>query len=309
MKNFLRLGLLACSLLDPSLAQAATCYWVGGSGTWSTTNIVNWASGTGGTPSTCAATGGVPKQGTDIATVDGAATGLNGGTVTVDSSMNGASLGAILAGNMNGTLDFTVNNPSMTLTSVATPLSFTGTGTRTIKLGTGTFTETQPSIIIDLTVTGGMTGSNFSGATIVVQSTAGSGTQLFNGGGQSFGILTIAARSNGQAVLMSGANTFTTINLTGPLTFGFPAAVTTTVTNLNVSGTSSGYALIGDISTVNTQSTIAVTNPAISRAIFRNAVFTTSAVNSTNSIDAGNNNFNGGIVSNPTGIIGIIGGQ
>jgi hypothetical protein len=68
--------------------------------------------------------------------------GLNGGTITVDSTMSGTTLTQITTDAMNGTLDFSVNNPSMTIGT----FSSSGSSTRTLKMGSGTFTITATNV-------------------------------------------------------------------------------------------------------------------------------------------------------------------
>lgn len=276
-----------------------------GGGHWGTGNSTNWASGTGGTVGTCAATGGVPKQSADTATFDGAS---GGGTVTVDTTMNGTTLTAITAGAFTGTLDFSVNNPSMSFISTGTAISFTGTGTgRIFKLGSGTFTISDRGSF-DFTTTTGAGVQSLASATIVMSSTAVAGQQLFAGGGFTYGTLTINGRATGQgAIFGAQVNTFTTVNLTGPLALNISAAQT--ITNLNVSGNASNYVNFPALTPQSTTITLTVTNAAIDRAILRGVIFAGSSPAATNSIDMGNNNMNGGSITPPSGGGGhIIGG-
>jgi hypothetical protein len=224
MKKLFGLFLLALTFLAPGLAQAATCFWVGGTGSWSTSNQASWSSGTGGAGSTCAATGGIPKQATDIATFDASS---GGGTVTVDSTMNGVTMATILAGAFTGTLDFSVNNPSMTLT---TALSLTGTGTRKFLLGTGTFTLTAASgNVYDLTTVTNLDGaSNFAANFTFTSTTANA--RNFVGNAKTYGTFTISANSSRGVVVISGANTFAAISIGDGNNIQLPVGVTTTVT-------------------------------------------------------------------------------
>lgn len=298
--------LLALALfLLPISAEAATCFWVGGTGSWSTANTASWASSTGGTTGTCAATGGVPKQSADVATFDGAS---GGGTVTVDSTMNGVSLNSIAAGAFTGTLDFSVNNPSMTFTSTGTAIGFSGAGTgRIFKLGSGTFTISDRGSFDFGTTTGAGTQS-LASATIVMGSTAVAGQQAFNGGGFAYGTLTINGRATGQGAVIQQINTFTTLNLNGPLFLNI--ATGQTITNLNISGSASNYVFLPEATTQSTTGALAVTNAAIDHAIIRGVIFSGASPIATNSIDMGNNNMNGGSITPPAPAGGghIIGG-
>lgn len=158
-------------------AEAASCFWIGGAGLWSTTNTASWASATGGTTGTCAATGGVPKQAADTAIFDASS---GGGVVTVDSTLNGSTLSTITMGAFTGTLDFSVNNPSMTLGgNGVTAFDITGAGTRTLKLGSGTFTCKSTGNICFSVAT--ITGLTFTGgsATINLVDNGSAGTLQF----------------------------------------------------------------------------------------------------------------------------------
>lgn len=305
MKHFLRLAAFLAVFAVSLNANAASCFWVGGTGSWSTANGASWSNASGGGASTCAATGGVPKNVGDLATFDGAS---GGGTVTVDGTMNGVSIASITAGAFTGTIDWSVNNPSMTFTSTGNPISFSGAGAgRIFKLGSGTFTISAQGTF-DFGTTTGIGTQSLASATIVMNSTALAGQQAFNGGGQTYGTLTVNGRATGQGFTIAQANTFTTLNLNGPLVMS-SAGVTTTVTNLNVAGSASAYVNFPAITTQSTTATINVTTAVVDRAILRGVVFGTSAVTATNSIDMGNNNMNGGSITPPVGGAGrIIGG-
>lgn len=226
-------------------AEAATCNWVGGTGTWSTTNGVNWSSSSGGAGGTCAATGGVPKQAGDVATFDALS---GGGTVTVDSTMNGTTINTITMGAFTGTLDFSVNNPSMTLGGVGiTSFNITGTGTRTLKLGSGTFTCKSQSNLCFSAAT--ITGLTFNGGSATINMTDGgsgnsSAIQLANNTigfsgvtiSASFTVKGLAAQliaSDSFANLtMSGGSVLRT-NSGGTYTFSGTVTVTGTLNNPN----------------------------------------------------------------------------
>lgn len=232
MNKLFGLFFLALAFLAPDLAQAATCFWVGGPGTWNASNTTSWASGTGGTPGTCAATGNIPKQATDVATFDGAS---GGGTVTVDSTINGVTMAGITAGAFTGTLDFSVNNPSLTLT---TSLSLTGSGARKILLGSGTFTLTGAATIFDLGTTTNLDPTSVLTAPIVFSGSTAF-ARIFSGGGRTYGSLTIATNSSQGPVNIGGNNTFASISLAAGTTLGLSQGSTTTITNAGSLGTGS----------------------------------------------------------------------
>src|ERR1700688_4568565 len=113
----LALGLIFLFLVIVD-ASAATRFWVGGTGTWDSSTTTNWSASTGGA-------GGASVPGSsDTVTFDGASGGgvvtVNfGGTITLQSLTTGA---------FTGTLDFSVNNNSVTLTT-GNGFNNSGTGT------------------------------------------------------------------------------------------------------------------------------------------------------------------------------------
>src|SRR5689334_24115345 len=103
----------------------ASRFWVGGTGTWDSSDTTHWAATSGG-----AGGQSVPGSG-DTVTFDGSSGGgtvtLNfGGTITVQSITMGA---------FTGTWDNSVNNNDITVTASGSCFSGSGSGTRTIKLG------------------------------------------------------------------------------------------------------------------------------------------------------------------------------
>jgi hypothetical protein len=107
----------------------ASRFWVGGTGTWDNSTTTHWAASTGG-----AGGQSVPASADDV-TFDA---NSGGGTVTVAATINGTNtIHSFTCGAFTGTLDFSANNPSITITRF---FSCSGTGTRTINMGSGTFT-------------------------------------------------------------------------------------------------------------------------------------------------------------------------
>ncbi len=271
MMNFLRVLVFAAALFA-SPAFAATCFWVGGTGTWSTSNTASWSSSSGGAGGTCAGTGGVPKQAADTATFDGSS---GAGTVTVDSTMNGVTLTSIAAGAFTGTLDFSANNPSMTLT-----FSFvaSGAGVHTINLGSGTFTFTS--------TTGGLWDAGTSsgnltlsaGSSTIVYSSNANGARAFNGGGKTYGTLTISTPGSfttNPAVTVSGNNTFATLNVNPSVWIRLGSGSTTTITNaFNWTGTSSSAAIMLDGGTGGTTTISSANNGTITWGVVSGVAFT-----------------------------------
>lgn len=204
-------------------------------GHWGTGNTSNWASATGGTVGTCAATGGVPKQAADTATFDGSS---GGGTVTVDSTINGVTLTQITMGAFTGTLDFSVNNPSITLTSL---FSNNGSALRRLNLGSGTFTLAGlTGNVWDFGTTTNLTFN--AGTSVILISPSGSptGTRTFNTTNITYATMTVASFANTQATespFSVTQGTFGTLNVNGPSIFSL-TSTTITVTNMNFLGTS-----------------------------------------------------------------------
>jgi hypothetical protein len=142
----------------------AARFWVGGSGTWDTSNTTNWSATSGG-----AGGASVPTS-ADTVTID-ASSGT--GTIIVNTNFNIISLTCGAMNNM--TLDFATNNNSPTIITI---FSITGTGIRTINLGNGTFTLSGTGTIfqgttdINLTLNPGNSTilfSNTSNSLIIIQ--------------------------------------------------------------------------------------------------------------------------------------------
>ena len=244
MKSFFRYALVALALCFVSLpANAATCFWVGGTASYDSVNTTSWASGTGGTPGTCAATGGIPKNAGDLATFDG---NSGGGTVTVcgaltttcPSGTGSLSIATITSSAFTGTLDFSAINPNVTLTTSWTDA---GSGTHTVNMGAGNWTFVGGSGATVINFTGAsMTLAANSSTITVTNNTSGSTTLALNG--KTFNIVTLGPFSNAAAgpIFTTGANTFATLNLTTPVSWRPTGNVIQTITNaVNWVGTAS----------------------------------------------------------------------
>lgn len=282
MKNLFRAFALFATFFFASAAQSATCFWVGGTGTYDLVNTASWASSTGGTGGTCAATGGIPKQTVDIATFDGAS---GGGVVTVNTNF---SIATFTAGAFTGTIDFATNNIAPTVTS---QYIWSGAGTRTVNCGPGPFTVSGTNTngnSWDVTTATGLTMSCASTA-IVIGAPTGASTQAFVGGGQSYGSLSVAGRSNGGTFTLSGSNSFGTLGLSGPIDATFANGTTQTVTNaLNWVGTSAAAILVHS-STTSVASLAVAVGSTISWGVLRDMNFTGNTVAASNSLNLGGN--------------------
>lgn len=228
MNKLLGLFLLALAFLAPVSAEAANRFWVGGTGTWDSTSTTHWSTTTGG------GSGASVPGSSDIAIFDGSS---GGGTVTVDSTINGATLQQITAGAFTGTLDFSANNPSLTL---SIGLSLTGSGTRTINLGSGTFTftATGSASIIDAGTTTGLT-PTFQNASYALTGNNAL-IRTINSGGQTFGPLSVGSNTSKGAIALQGGGTYASISVADGNVINISQLTTVTVTGaLTATGTAS----------------------------------------------------------------------
>lgn len=295
MCNIIRSFVFLAVLFVCSSAHAATCFWVGGTGNYDSVNIVSWASGTGGTASTCAATGGIPKNAGDIATFDGAS---GGGTVTVcgasaatcPSSSGNLNIGQVTMGAFTGALDFATRNPAVTL---SVGFSGTGTGTRTLNMGSGAWTVNSggSGSIWNMATTTGLT---FNAGTSTLTLNISSAAPIFAGGGLTYSTVAFNINSTGNGVIVSGANTFATWQLGAGISVSMPQSTTTTVTNAyTFTGTSSApisfsSSTFGTAATVSTASGTATCAWCVFRAMAFTGGATFTASNSLNSgLDTG----------------------
>jgi hypothetical protein len=145
----------------------------------------------------------------------------------------------------------------------------------------------------------------------VIAASATSANQTFAGGGNSYGTLTVNARSgNADPVTITGANTFANVNLNAPAMVVFPALTTTTISNaFNWAGSSSNQLFVTNNNSVSVQAATIAAGAAstISWAAIRGITFTTNTVTATNSFDLKGNT---GVTITPpsTGGGHIIGG-
>ncbi len=279
-------------------ANAATCFWVGGTGTWdNATDGAHWANSTGGSASSCAATGGVPKNAGDVAAFD---FNSGGGTVTNNVNLN---IGAISMGSFGGTLDFATNNKTVTLSSFAN----SGNAARTLNMGSGTWTITGTSgIIWDQNVVLGLT-FNPNTSNLVFSATSASTRTMTPGGGSIlYKTVTIAANSAGGIFLFNGSLNTDIWNVVGP------EAIQISVAGLNANtlgftGTSGGNIFLFT-STPGSTGSLAVPSGTQSMAFVgaRDIVFGGGATfNLTCSLDLGHNS--GATISPITGACGSAG--
>lgn len=316
---FILAALAFAALASP--AFAVNCFWVGGTGTWDGTNTggggaggIKWASATGGGTACTATSGpaaGVPGP-SDTATFDA---NSGGGTITGSPTGTGLTLTTLTTGAFTGTLDFSVSNPSLTIST----WDNSGTGTRTINCGTGTFSfnGTNPNVGMTWGTTTNLTLScasatfAFSGATTNQRLITLGNTAL------TYPTITVGANSSGGVWIVSGSNitAITAMTITSPQTIQFGSGATFPITTLTCSGGSTSALLSISSNSTITQTTISSANAiscpwatvrAIAFAGGGNATFA-------NSFDLLRNSISGGgtlLITQPSGTAGgrIIGG-
>lgn len=260
----------------------ASRFWVLGTGTWDAVTTTNWAASTGGA-------GGQSVPGSaDTVTLDGSS---GGGTVTVNFGGT-ITLQQLTCGAFTGTLDFSVNNNSVTLTTSG--FSGTGSATRTIKLGNGTWTLSQASgTVWNINQVTGLT-FNANSSTISLTGTGTAALRTFTAGsGLSYNIVSFNGNANGGAIqiTLAGSTTIATLNISAPNYIFQTASQTLTVTNaLNISG-SSGSEIGFASNTTGTRATVSsANNGTFSWCAFKDMAFAGGGTfAATSSFDLGDN--------------------
>jgi len=282
-------------------AEAATRFWVGGTGTWDNASTAHWSASTGGA-------GGQSVPGSsDTATFDASS---GGGTVTVSDPNGGGTvtLSGLTFGAFTGTLDFATNNNNVTV-SGSTGVSGTGSGVRTFNAGSGTWTLTAGGAGWNFTTTTNLTISAASAN--IVLSLSSNQNISFSGGSKTYGSLTLTKSTTG-SVIITGSNTFTTFTVNPGTLIQFTNATTQTATNFSASCTSTQPCSFGTQAAGN-QATISVASGTINMTYLlgiRDMTFTGGATfTAANSIDYGQNS--GVTITAPSfgGGGGIIGGR
>lgn len=286
-------------IADGLTLHNASRFWVGGAGTWDLSTTTHWAASTGG------AGGQTAPGAADAVTIDGSS---GAGTITPSFGGTG-SFQSITCGAMGMTLDFSVNNNSVTLSS---NFSGTGTGTRTINLGNGTWTMSDTALttvwtfatITGLTFSANSSTISFTGNTANLRSVNWGASLTYN-------TVTISGNPSGGDISFASSATFANFTVTGPNNLSFGNASTITITNAftwtGASGSYIGFvpSSAGNLSTISCASgTCTISWGAIHNTTFSGgATFTAS-----NSFDLGHNS---GITITPPsggGSSGVIGG-
>lgn len=270
-------------IVDGLTLHNASRFWVSGTGTWDLSDTSHWASSSGGS------SGASAPGSADTCTFDGSS---GGGTVTPSYGGTGT-FQSITCGAFTGTIDWSANNNSVTLTATG-GFSATGSGTRTINLGNGTWTLNSTAgpnwnigTTTNLTFNANSSTISFTGDTANV-----SNTTLFAGGALTYATLQRSAQTHGGVFSITGINTFTTLTLTGANACTFSA--NQTITTFNVNGTSSGQIHVTSNTDTN-QRTLTITTLSATWVGWRNII---GSGTSTNSFDLGGNS---GITITPPG--------
>lgn len=212
---------------------------------------------------------------------------------------------SITCGAFTGTLDFSANNNSVTL-SASGGMSGSGTGTRTINLGNGTWTLSNNSgaggTIWDFSTTTGLT-FNANSSTIVLSGDISTGTTRGFNGNLTYSTIQVSAQTNSGTTSFASAFNASTLTITGTNNVQF--AGNCTITTFNASGSSSAQIGIRS-STGGTARTITVTTLNAAWVAVKDMTFTGSGLAATNSFNLGNNSgfafsafASGGMLVNP----------
>lgn len=307
----------ALLLIAPLSANATTCFWVGGTGNWDNANTASWASSSGGTASSCAATGGIPKNLTDVATFDA---NSGGGTITVcgASSANcpsgsgvltltaSSNTGKIFTTGFTGTLDFSVNNPAVTVAG----LIDVGTSVEAIKFGTGAWTFTGGGNVLQITNSNNTLTTTSSNLTFNQCNSCGGPT--ITATGKTFPTINLGVATLGQCTNIAANVTITTLAFVAyPNCLQVTGGTTLTVGSAFAwGGADSAHSLVLQATGFGAGTISAQTGSTLIWTALQHITFATSAVNATKSFDVGANNMNGGTITGPSaGSGGYIIGQ
>lgn len=258
----------------------AAKFWVGGAGTWDNATTTHWATSTGG------AGGAAVPAATDTVTFDGAS---GGGTVTVAATINGTNtLNTINMGTFTGTLDFSVNNPTITITAAFNVAPSGSSAVRTLSLGSSTINLTGVNAFVwDATTITGLT-FNAGTSNITWQPASFSGKATIVTGGLHYSTITASAASFGTVfALNTNGSTVDNLVLTGPLLLFLP---TMTITNaISWAGTSSGPLVIQNATSAAISAvTLSAAGNTIAWAAIQGITFATNTPVASNSSSLGN---------------------
>lgn len=202
------LALLAGTVLASPTAQAATCFWFGGTGNINDTS--KWFAATNGGGGACAAAGGWPNSASDSGTFDG---NSGGGTITRNVNWT---VGTINVSAFTGTFGNSGDTASVDLLTWTN----TGSGVRTVNLGASTWTVGAAGGAGSGWNQTGATNLTFNANTSTVRTVAGVNLNQnisLNLGTFTYNVVTIQAAAVGGALAMNTGNpTIATFNIQAP---------------------------------------------------------------------------------------------
>lgn len=276
MNRLFGLFLLALAVCAPNVANAATCFWVGGTG--SINDVTHWSSGTGGAGSTCAAAGGWPNSTSDNATFD-----ASSGAGTITRNVNWT-ITTITLSLFTGTFGNSGDTASVDFLAWQN----SGAGTRTVNLGASTWTCSNASGC-NWSQTGA-TNLTFNANTSTLSIVGGN----FNPGATpspTYNVVTFAGGVPGTNIVWNGSGTtVTTLNIVGSTYFFMTNAQNASVTNMNFSGGSLSSWVGFATAASNSQFTFTLANPVTcSYCMFRNITAATNAITASQAINNGAN--------------------
>ena len=247
----------------------------------------------------------------DDVIIDNHASGLNGGTITVNTNPTILSINMTT---MTGTLDFATNNNSITL-SAATAVSLSGTSTRTLNMGDGTWTLSNNAALWSCTTVTNLT-LNANGSTIAFTGTGGgtSSRRVLSGTGKTYNIISFASGSNAVFLTTSGTTTINTLTISpGNTVFLTNTGTHAIGTMTDITGSSSAQTVFCSDNPTNGRTTLSTANNW--NATWCGFSFITAAgggtVSATDSYDFKGNS--GTLTITPPtlgsgGVVGVIGG-
>jgi hypothetical protein len=274
---------LALAFLAPGTANAAACFWVGGTG--SINDTTKWSNASGGSPSTCAAAGGWPNSTADTATLNASS---GGGTITRNV---GWTVASITVDAFTGTFGNSTDSAAVQLDT----WNNSGSGTRTVNLGTSIWTCGRAGITACNWLQTGATNLTFNAnsSTVAFAGSLNGSYQILNLGsaGTTYNIVTFSPdQPTGRgSILNTGTNTIGTLNIGSPNVIT-NTNTTWTVTTLNWTGGIPGFSSWSFlyVSQVGQVWTIALTNASTcTYCIFREMAVTGSTITGTSAIDLG----------------------
>lgn len=274
------LALACCG--STGIANAAPCFWVGGTGNLNDT--AHWSNASGGSVSTCAAAGGWPNSTSDTATFDASS---GGGTVTRNVNWT---VQSINANAFTGTLGNAGDTASVQLDTWTN----TGSGTRTVNMGASTWTCGRATVATCTWSQIGATNLTFNAntSTLVHDGNLSGSSSTMNVGAFTYNVITFNAGAQGDRGVSFPASNITvaTINIASPATIKWSNSTNTTVTNLNFTGGSlSSWTSLLTAAANNTY-TITLANAATCNyCIIWSANVAITSITANNSINLGTN--------------------